>query len=138
MRSGRGIPRPSLYGGRLPKLTWGRYELMRHGRIELIESKCTSCMVCARECPVWCIEIDSHTEVDPHAPQQQTGRGMRSRTHNVLDRFEIDWSTCMFCGICVEECPFDALQWAEPILSASPELSHLNHGIESLAAPTNP
>jgi NADH-quinone oxidoreductase subunit I len=29
----------------------------------------------------------------------------------VLDRFAIDWSLCMYCGICVEECPFDALEW---------------------------
>jgi len=29
----------------------------------------------------------------------------------VLDRFAIDWSLCMYCGICVEECPYDALEW---------------------------
>jgi NADH-quinone oxidoreductase subunit I len=29
----------------------------------------------------------------------------------VLDRFAIDWSLCVYCGICVEECPYDALEW---------------------------
>ena len=33
-----------------------------HRWIRLISSLCTSCMICARECPTWCISIDSHTE----------------------------------------------------------------------------
>jgi NADH-quinone oxidoreductase subunit I len=98
-----------------------------HARIRLIEDKCTSCMICARECPVWCIRIDSHTEVDPEAPAQLTGRGMRERTRNVLDRFAIDWSLCMYCGICVEECPFDALEWGDHPLTAGADLAGLLH-----------
>jgi len=78
-----------------------------HGSIVLIESACTSCMICARECPSWCITIDSHTEPVTNLPP-----GARLRTENVLDRFAIDWSLCMYCGICVEECPFDALEWS--------------------------
>jgi NADH-quinone oxidoreductase subunit I len=30
----------------------------------------------------------------------------------VLDRFAIDYALCMYCGICVEVCPFDALLWS--------------------------
>jgi len=82
---------------------------MSHGSIELIEAACTSCMICARECPSWCIIIESHTR--PVADQPAGGR---VRTENVLDRFAIDWSLCMYCGICVEECPFDALEWVSP------------------------
>lgn len=98
-----------------------------HARIRLLEQRCTSCMICARECPVWCIHIDSHTEVDQDAPAQVTGRGMRARTHNVLDRFAIDWSLCMYCGICVEECPFDALEWGAEPLAAGGDLGSLLH-----------
>lgn len=104
-----------------------------HARIRLIEDKCTSCMICARECPVWCIHIDSHTEADPHAPAQLTGRGLRERTINVLDRFAIDWSLCMYCGICVEECPFDALEWRSDAMPAADSLSRLTHEIQDLA-----
>jgi NADH-quinone oxidoreductase subunit I len=86
-----------------------------HGWIRLIEPACTSCMICARECPTWCISIDSHTE-----PVEGLPSGARHRTQNVLDRFAIDWSLCMYCGICIEECPFDALEWAsEPTRPAS-------------------
>jgi NADH-quinone oxidoreductase subunit I len=63
-------------------------------------------MICARECPSWCISIDSHTE-----PVGDLPVGARDRTQHVLDRFAIDWSLCMYCGICVEECPYDALEW---------------------------
>ena len=60
----------------------------------------------ARECPSWCISIDSHAE-----PVEGLPPGARDRTQNVLDRFAIDWSLCMYCGICIEECPYDALEW---------------------------
>ena len=56
-------------------------------------------MLCARECPDWCIYIESHKQTLP-APKAG-GPGSR----NVLDRFAIDFSLCMYCGICVEVCP---------------------------------
>lgn len=98
-----------------------------HGSIRLIEASCTSCMVCARECPSWCITIDSHTEPVPGLPA-----GTRVRTQNVLDRFEIDWSLCMYCGICVDECPFDALAWEPQHTAAASSASTLRHGIADL------
>jgi len=98
-----------------------------HGSIRLVEERCTSCMLCARECPSWCITIDSHTEPVPDLPP-----GTRERTQNVLDRFEIDWSLCMYCGICVEECPFDALAWEPAHTAAAPSALTLRHGIGEL------
>lgn len=78
---------------------------MIHGAIHLVEERCTSCMICARECPTWCIRLTSHMEQYEPAP------GARPRTRNVLDTFEIDWSLCMYCGICIEQCPTEALEW---------------------------
>lgn len=100
---------------------------MIHGAIRLIEANCTSCMICARECPSWCITIDSHTEPIANLPA-----GARERTINVLDRFAIDWSLCMFCGICVEECPFDALEWAADPVTGAATAAGLRHEIEEL------
>ncbi len=77
-------------------------------------------MLCARECPDWCIYIDSHKETDPPGPD-----GARGRTHAVLDRFAIDFALCMYCGICIEVCPFDALYW-------SPEFEHAAYDIADL------
>lgn len=90
------------------------------GVIALLEENCTSCMLCARECPDWCIYIESHKETLPAAVE-----GGRERSRNVLDRFAIDFSLCMYCGICIEVCPFDALFW-------TPEFEYAEHDIVSL------
>nr|WP_182558929.1 4Fe-4S binding protein [Microlunatus kandeliicorticis] len=87
-------------------------------------------MICARECPSWCIDITSHT-----APATDVPAGARTRTVNVLDAFTLDWSLCMFCGICVDECPFDALAWSADAVPAGDRVDLLRHGIERLADP---
>ncbi len=92
------------------------------GVIALLEENCTSCMLCARECPDWCIYIDSHKEVIPAKEP-----GARDRTRNVLDRFAIDFSLCMYCSICVEACPFDALFWSPEFEYAELDIRELVH-----------
>ncbi len=92
------------------------------GVIALMEENCTVCMLCARECPAWCIYIDSHTETTvPASP------GGRERSHNVLDRFAIDFSLCMYCSICIEACPFDALFWSPEFEYAEYDIRDLTH-----------
>ncbi|GAA3609400.1 hypothetical protein GCM10022199_11430 [Marihabitans asiaticum] len=98
------------------------------GVIALVEANCTSCMLCARECPDWCIYIESHTEEVP-APE---GSSARPRRRNVLDRFAIDWSLCMYCGICVEVCPFDALLWSPQFQYPAGDLDELTHEMDVL------
>lgn len=92
------------------------------GVIALLEENCTSCMLCARECPDWCIYIDSHKETIP-----ATTPGGRERQRNVLDRFAIDFSLCMYCGICVEVCPFDALFWSPEFEYSELDIRDLLH-----------
>ncbi|MFC7103813.1 4Fe-4S binding protein [Nonomuraea rubra] len=84
-------------------------------------------MLCARECPDWCIYIDSHKETIP-APE-----GGRARQRNVLDRFAIDFALCMYCGICIEVCPFDALFWAPEFEYAEGDIRNLLHEKDKLA-----
>jgi NADH-quinone oxidoreductase subunit I len=98
------------------------------GVIALIEENCTVCMLCSRECPDWCIYIDSHKEVV--APKE----GGRARTRNLLDRFAIDFALCMYCGICVEVCPFDALHWSPEFEYASYDHDTLTHEMDTLRA----
>jgi NADH-quinone oxidoreductase subunit I len=97
------------------------------GVIALLEENCTSCMLCARECPDWCIYIDSHKETVPAETE-----GGRARQKNVLDRFEIDYSLCMYCGICIEVCPFDALFWAPDFAYAEGDIRNLLHDKDRL------
>ena len=56
--------------------------------------KCTGCATCARSCPQGNIEIITH-------------RGEENMY--AVDKFEVDTGRCMFCGLCVESCPYDAL-----------------------------
>ncbi|NUK01979.1 NADH-quinone oxidoreductase subunit I [Streptomyces lunaelactis] len=97
------------------------------GVIGLFEENCTVCMLCARECPDWCIYIDSHKETVP-APAP----GGRERSRNVLDRFAIDFALCMYCGICIEVCPFDALFWSPEFEYAETDIRELTHERDKL------
>ncbi|MEU9140262.1 NADH-quinone oxidoreductase subunit I [Streptomyces sp. NPDC048404] len=97
------------------------------GVIALFEENCTVCMLCARECPDWCIYIDSHKETVPAAVP-----GGRERSRNVLDRFAIDFSLCMYCGICIEVCPFDALFWTPEFEYAETDIHELTHERDKL------
>ncbi|MER8090435.1 MULTISPECIES: NADH-quinone oxidoreductase subunit I [unclassified Streptomyces] len=97
------------------------------GVIALFEENCTVCMLCARECPDWCIYIDSHKETVPAATP-----GGRERSRNVLDRFAIDFSLCMYCGICIEVCPFDALFWSPEFEYAETDILELTHERDKL------
>src|SRR5436309_5755289 len=96
------------------------------GVIALKEENCTVCWKCSRECPDWCIYIESHKETHPPAS------GGRARSVKVLDRFAIDYALCMYCGICVEVCPFDALFWAPDFEYAEYDIVEMTHEKERL------
>lgn len=96
------------------------------GVIALFEENCTVCMLCARECPDWCIYIDSHKET------VETPGAARPRQRNMLDRFAIDFSLCMWCGICIEVCPFDALYWTPEFEFSEYDIKDLLHESDRL------
>src|ERR1700749_1929035 len=117
------------------------------GAIALLEENCTVCMLCARECPDWCIYIESHKEPTPAEPGTEPRPGAEPRTgaeprpgaagaeprrsgrqvRNALDRFAIDFSLCMYCGICIEVCPYDALFWSPEFSYAETDIRELTH-----------
>jgi NADH-quinone oxidoreductase subunit I len=96
--------------------------LRARGVIALREENCTVCMLCARSCPDWCIYIEGHKQKAP--PRRPGGK---PRTVSALDRFDIDYALCMYCGICVEVCPFDALFWSPEYEYSEPRIADLLH-----------
>ncbi len=97
------------------------------GVIALKEENCTACMLCARQCPDWCIYIEGHKEERP--PRREGGR---ERSVSLLDRFDIDYSLCMYCGICVDVCPFDALFWSPEYEYSENRIGDLLHDKQKL------
>jgi NADH-quinone oxidoreductase subunit I len=97
------------------------------GVIALKEENCTSCMLCVRSCPDWCIYIEGHKDKAP--PRREGGK---PRTVQILDRFDIDYSICMYCGICVEVCPFDAIFWAPQYEYSELSIASLIHDKDRL------
>jgi NADH-quinone oxidoreductase subunit I len=97
------------------------------GVIALDQEACTVCMLCARQCPDWCIYIEGHKEEkEPDKP------GGRIKVRNTLDRFDIDYALCMYCGICVEVCPFDALFWSPEYEYSETQMGDMLHDMDRL------
>ena len=63
------------------------------------EQRCTGCASCAKYCPLGIIRIVT----DPNGGNEQDGGSYKVET------FDIDQGRCMYCGLCVEACPYDAL-----------------------------
>jgi NADH-quinone oxidoreductase subunit I len=55
----------------------------------------------------------------------------------VLDDFRIDYGTCMYCSICVDVCPFDALHWEVGMDQSAAARVELVHDEQRLAAPAS-
>ena len=57
--------------------------------------RCTGCSTCAQSCPDGCILVDTEPREDGSF---------------LVNRYEIDFRLCMYCGLCTEACPYEAIQ----------------------------
>jgi formate hydrogenlyase subunit 6/NADH:ubiquinone oxidoreductase subunit I len=68
-------------------------------------SDCSGCAACARACPVNCITVETCRRDPEDFGTASDGTPMKLW----VTRFDIDESLCMFCGLCTEPCPTQAL-----------------------------
>jgi len=93
------------------------------GRHLLFFEKCTGCQLCAIACDGVAVAID----------MQKVTKG---RPQNKKDIWPaVDYGRCVFCGLCVDACPFDALYMTNDYeLSAYDKMS-LKYTPDMLAVP---
>lgn len=65
------------------------------------QHKCTACRICETNCPNGTIQITTKVQKD-----EETGKEKK-----VLDKYLYDIGSCIFCALCTETCPQDAIDW---------------------------
>ena len=85
------------------------------------EERCTGCSTCAQACPDGCILVATSPAED----------GSLS-----IDRYEIDFRICMYCGLCTEACPYQAIQaggtWKD-VTTSFQEMDRDKHALTKFA-----
>jgi NADH-quinone oxidoreductase subunit I len=76
----------------------GRYQL----DVEIDD--CIVCDLCAKACPVDCIDIQSIKATEAIG---QTSDGTTKRLYAA--KFDIDMAKCMYCGLCTVVCPTECI-----------------------------
>ena len=72
--------------------------------------KCTACLICVKECPDHILSIET-------SPNEAGGKH--------IDRYRYEIGACMMCGLCVEACPFDAIEMSKEYELASADKTTL-------------
>ena len=85
--------------------------------------KCIACTSCARNCPSQCITV--------------SGRKPEGEKKKIANRFELDFTKCSLCGLCVEICPVGALDFSRDYALASYTCNDFNNMnlLQSLGSP---
>ncbi|SMO65300.1 NADH-quinone oxidoreductase subunit I [Solitalea koreensis] len=93
----------------------GRYQL------EVEIDDCIVCDLCAKICPVDCIEIESIKAVEDIG---KTSDGTTKRLHAA--KFFIDHAKCMYCGLCTTVCPTECITMTNEYDRSVIDLNEMN------------
>lgn len=92
------------------------------------EHRCTACGICQMNCPNGTIVINTRQEI----VDAESGK-MRK----VLDRYIYNLGSCIFCDLCVQTCPQDAIEWSQEFehstFTRGKLIEQLNHEGSKLA-----
>ena len=93
------------------------------GRHILYMDKCTGCQLCAIACDGVAVAID----------MQYVKKGKPQNKKDIWPA--VDYGRCVFCGLCVDACPFDALYMTNDYELAAYDKMALKYTSEMLAVP---
>lgn len=105
----------------LPVPETGRYQLF----VEMDD--CIVCDLCAKICPVNCIDIESIKATEAIG---QTSDGTTKRLYAA--RFDIDMAKCMYCGLCTTVCPTECITMTNQYDKSVDALSLLNYRFSAM------
>ncbi len=101
---------------KIPVPEVGRYQL------EVIIDDCIVCDLCAKICPVNCIDI---AQIKSAVEIGKTSDGSSKRLYAA--NFEIDMAKCMYCGLCTTVCPTECIIMTDNYDRTSRTLSEFNY-----------
>lgn len=105
----------------LPVPETGRYQLF----VEMDD--CIVCDLCAKICPVNCIDIESIKATEAIG---QTSDGTTKRLYAA--KFDIDMAKCMYCGLCTTVCPTECITMTNQYDKSVDALSLLNYQFSAM------
>ena len=101
----------------------GRYQL--HVEID----DCIVCDLCAKICPVDCIEIES---IKSTGPIGQTSDGTTKRLYAA--KFDIDMAKCLYCGLCTVVCPTECITMTDQYDRTVTHISEMNYHFSEMSS----
>lgn len=93
------------------------------GRHILFFDKCTGCQLCAIACDGVAVAID----------MQKVQKGNPQNKKDIWPA--VDYGRCVFCGLCVDACPFDALRMTNDYELSAYDKMNLKYTPDMLAVP---
>ncbi|WP_428330226.1 4Fe-4S dicluster domain-containing protein [Mucilaginibacter sp.] len=100
----------------------GRYQL------DVEMDDCIVCDLCAKVCPVNCIDIESIKATEAIG---QTSDGTTKRLYAA--KFDIDMAKCMYCGLCTIVCPTECIVMTNQYDKSVFELSQLTYQFSDMS-----
>ncbi|MHC4975430.1 MAG: NuoI/complex I 23 kDa subunit family protein [Planctomycetota bacterium] len=83
-----------------PELSEAYRSLIKLKRFDDLDSHdCVACMQCVKICPSACITIE--------------GGKVEGIKRKRATRFEVDFALCSVCGLCIDVCPTDTLEYSK-------------------------
>jgi NADH-quinone oxidoreductase subunit I len=115
-------PRVTLDYPAKPAPIYPRYRgRLQHLRDEEGRLKCTACLACQKACPTNALPTIEGDD--------KKGKEKRAKT------YVWDAGRCLFCGYCVEACPFHAIRMTQAYSVVGESRDDLHVGLGQLLAP---